>query len=114
MDVILSGRRIRDGYGDFASFSLIKDTLFTVFESNIVTNNSRDCVNFKNSNLELKNIDLNNDGFLDLLFEGIEYHYCKGYESRNTEVKFPIDSVSITIKYICDYKNKIIKWDIVK
>lgn len=113
-NLILAGRRIRDGYGDFASFSLIKDTLFSVFESKIVTNNSRDCVNFKNSDLKLKNVDLNNDGLLDLLFEGMEYHFCKGLESKSSDLALPVDSVKIAVKYFCDYKEDIIKYKIMK
>jgi hypothetical protein len=113
-NLILSGRRIRDGYGDFASYSLVNDTLFSVFESGIVTNNSRDCINFKNSDLKLKNVDLNNDGLLDLLFEGMEYHFCKGSESKNSDLKFPIDSAIVALEYFCDYKEGIIKYKVIK
>jgi hypothetical protein len=46
-----------------------------------VYNSGIECTSYKPFMLTMKNIDLNNDGILDLNFSGLEAVYCKGFET---------------------------------
>jgi len=98
---IFSGRYFYRGGGAFYSYYVVDDTLINFFESDLVTSIIRndDCKGFKNNELKLKNIDLNNDGFIDLFFEGKKYNYCKGFASRTKNDTIVQDSVPVIYKY---------------
>lgn len=94
-----AGRYInRNGYGYFKIFKFNNNHMFKIFESHIaISNFSYDCTSFKNGNLQLQNIDVNKDGYLDLKFSGIKYFYCKGLENYGRGDKKPIKQEKITI-----------------
>jgi len=105
---VFSGRYYYRGGGSFYSYHVVNDTLLNFFESDLVTKlySYDDCRCYKNNKLELKNIDLDNDGLIDLYFEGKEYNYCVGYASRTKKDTFVRDSILITYKYFLQKKEE--------
>ncbi|WP_353331696.1 hypothetical protein [Bacteroides sedimenti] len=107
-DYYFAGRyKNRYCYGVFKIFGFINNSMYQIFESEEpVSNHSLDCESYKNDNLKLKNIDLNNDGYFDLKFSGIKYSYCDGLEQYGRDERKPIKKEKITIVY---YYNSVDK-----
>jgi hypothetical protein len=102
-----AGRFInRYGYGNFEIFKFYDNHMDKIFESQVpVTNSSYDCTSYKNGNLQLQNIDVNKDGYLDLKFSGIKYSYCKGLETYGRLDKKPIKQEKISIIFYYNPKD---------
>jgi len=95
-----AGRYKRKLYGTFKVFDFSKGIMKNIFTSpDFVSNYSEDCISYPHDNLKLKNIDLNNDGYLDLQFSGIENFYCKGFETSSREDKKPLRRKKIEFTY---------------
>lgn len=99
-----AGRYKRKGYGVFKIFSFNGNRLQSIFTSgDYVSNFSLDCISYENDDLKLENIDLNNDGLLDLRFTGIKNSYCEGLEEGySREDRKPLKKEKIIIKYYYD------------
>jgi hypothetical protein len=95
---LLSGRRLSRGLGDFVAFKLTNDTLFSVFESDLVSKYKQECTRIKNGDLKLLNEDINQDGLFDLNFSGIIYEYCEGH-SDVMDSLVPKDSTELHYTY---------------
>jgi hypothetical protein len=79
--------------------------MYQIFESaDPVSNYSLNCESYENDDLKLQNIDLNNDGYLDLKFTGIKNFYCNGFEQYGRDERKPIKKEKISITY---YYNSI-------
>jgi hypothetical protein len=66
-----------------------------------VFNNSTDCKSYKPFMLTFKNIDIDNDGILDINFSGEVASYCKGLETgygRNNRT--PVELKKINFSFI--------------
>jgi len=87
-------------YGTFEIFDIKKGVLYNIFASDeAVSNYSFDCISYKNDELRFQNIDVNLDGYLDLVFTGIKNYYCNGYESYGRNDRPPIKQEKISIVY---------------
>jgi hypothetical protein len=102
--VFFAGRCKRKGYGLFKIYSFRGNILQSIFTSkDYVSNFSLDCISFENDDLKMKNIDLNNDGLLDLSFTGIKNIYCEGFEEGfSKDDRKPLKKEKLTIKYLYD------------
>ncbi|MDP4237968.1 MAG: hypothetical protein Q8904_00665 [Bacteroidota bacterium] len=102
----------RNQYGVFKIYKFKNNKVTQVFESNYpVSNYSLDCESYEHGDLKLRNIDINNDGYLGLKFSGIKNYYCNGLEQVGRDERTPIKQEKITINYVYDpiinkWKNK--------
>lgn len=105
-----SGRFIRrSGYSNFDIYHFRDTKMVKIFSSDeYVSNFSYDCISYRNGNLSFKNIDINNDGYLDLYFDGIKNYYCHGLENNGRLDVKPIKSEFIKIKYL--YNKELNNW----
>jgi hypothetical protein len=103
-----SGRyKNRHRYGVFRIFKFSDNIMCQIFESaDPVSNYSLDCESYENDDLKLQNIDLNNDGYLDLKFTGIKNFYCKGFEQYGRDERKPIKKEKISITYYYNSVNQ--------
>jgi hypothetical protein len=103
-----SGRyKNRSRYGVFKIFRFSNNIMYQIFESaDAVSNYSFDCESYENGDLKLQNIDLNNDGYLDLKFTGIKNFYCKGFEQYGRDERRPIKKEKISITYYYNSVNQ--------
>ncbi len=71
-----------------------------------------DCSDYNNDGyLYIKNIDVNNDGLLDLQFTGIEYRYCDGLETgKNRNNSSVISQKNISYIYFQKRTNNVSSW----
>ena len=70
--------------------------------------NTNGCLQIKNNKLDYQNIDLNNDGLLDIRFSGWRMQYCpeKHWDlASRTEQDTLIDSIPIIVDFIA-YQNR--------
>ncbi len=100
----LAGRyKDRNGYGVFKIYQFIQGILTQVFQSDeYVSNNSFDCISYENGDLELNNVDVNGDGYLDIEFSGRKNFYCDGNESFGRGDREPIRTEPLSIVYYFD------------
>lgn len=87
---------------DFAGENEFKEILNSLdyCENGIpVFNNSTDCISYKPFMLDYKNIDMNNDGILDVNFSGEVASYCTGLETgygRNDRPPVEVSKINFT------------------
>jgi hypothetical protein len=65
-----------------------------------VFNNSIECTSYKPFMLTIKNVDINNDGILDINFSGQMASYCKGLETeygRNDRLPISISKINFSL-----------------
>jgi hypothetical protein len=106
-DVLLGGvQKIKDK-GFFKVYSFVEGNKFKEVLNTLnfcddgvpVFNNSTECKSYKSAMLTFKNVDVNNDGLLDLNFSGEVASYCKGLESghgRNDRPPVKIDKINFS------------------
>jgi len=93
----------RNQYGVFRIYKFKNNKVYQLFESNYpVSNYSFDCESYEQGDLKLSNMDVNNDGYLDLRFTGIKNYYCNGLEQVGRDERAPIKQEKITINYVYD------------
>lgn len=65
---------------EFILYTINYNQINKIFETKqlIYSYNSSDCISYEKGELKIENIDINNDGYMDLRFSGIENHYCHG------------------------------------
>ena len=98
-------------YGTFKIFDIRNGVLYNIFASGeAVSNYSLDCISYENDELKFQNIDLNHDGYLDLVFTGIKNYYCEGYESYGREDRAPIKKEKISIIYYYFVEKNMFGW----
>lgn len=98
-------------YGTFKIFDIKNGVLYNIFASDeAVSNYSLDCISYENDELQFQNIDVNHDGYLDLVFTGIKNYYCEGYESYGREDRPPIKQEKVSIIYYCFTGKNILGW----
>lgn len=94
-------------YGVFRIYRFIKNTMYQVFESEgPVSNYSLDCESYEKDDLRLQNVDLNNDGYLDLKFSGIKNFFCNGLEQYGRDERKPIRKEKISMIFYYDSINQ--------
>jgi hypothetical protein len=71
--------------------------------------NSLDCVRLKNNYLSLKNNDVNEYGYLNVVFSGTLEFYCKPHEF-GVDLKDRKSIKSRSINYICKYNPLVSMW----
>jgi hypothetical protein len=102
---------------DFAGENEFKEILNSLdyCEDGIpVFNNSTDCISYKPFMLDYKNIDMNNDGILDVNFSGEVASYCKGLEvgyGRSDRAPIRLNKINFSFILKCD-KNNHFKCDL--
>ena len=96
---------------DFAGENEFKEILNSLdyCEDGIpVFNNSTDCISYKPFMLDYKNIDMNNDGILDVNFSGEIASYCKGLEvgyGRNDRAPVRLSKINFSFILKSDKNN---------
>lgn len=108
----LGGLTIRKNIGVFNIYSFNKGEFTKSFKSEdapIVFLNSKDCIRIKNNYLSFKNKDVNEDGYLDIIFSGIIQTYCAPNEfGVNLSGRKPIKSKRIN--YVSKYNPSTFLW----
>jgi len=101
-------------YSQDGRFKCIFNSLDSLCNNGIpVYNSSLDCMSYKPFALELKNIDVNNDGLLDLLFSGKALFFCEGLEiGYGREDRKPINELDLNIQFLAYRGKKDIHWRI--
>ncbi len=80
------------------SFDEILNTLNCCENGLPIFNNSLDCISYSPAQFQFKNIDINHDGLLDIVFSGVVASYCKGLETGyGRGDRKPISKRKITI-----------------
>jgi len=81
-----------------------------------VFNNALDCISYLPAQLHFKNIDVNNDGLLDIVFYGVVASYCKGLETGYGRVdRKPISKTKFTLSFRLKIdKNDNITYELLK
>lgn len=100
------------GEGFFKVYAYKKSKLYVIFHSDKpVANYSHSCTRYKDRYLHMKNVDVNNDGFLDIVFHGIKFSYhCIGEEvvyanDTNQPIKEKEEEVTYTYLYSQEIRN---------
>lgn len=79
-----------------------------------VENQSNDCISYKGFKLTFKNIDLNNDGLLDIEFHGTVLEFCEKLETNQgrLDVK-PKKIVGVDFRFIAQNKMGGVTWRLI-
>jgi hypothetical protein len=93
-------------YSEKMAFKEILNSLDYCENGIPVFNNSTDCICYMPFMLSFKNIDINNDGILDVNFSGKVASYCKGLETGYGRIdRKPISVNKINFSFILKSKN---------
>lgn len=117
----LGGIPINKGIGYFLVYSFNGSTFVRIFDSGMevedgtiavpVYLNRDDCIQYSNDYLKFKNVDLNNDGLLDLLFEGTIKYYCNPNEyGIDIRKRTPLRQVQGKVGFICSSAVNSVRW----
>jgi hypothetical protein len=107
----LGGIPISKGIGYFLVYSFNDTTFVRIFDSGMeiedgtisvpVYLNNDDCIQYSKDFLEFKNLDFNNDGLWDLLFEGTIKYYCNPNEyGIDNRKRIPLRQVQAKVGFI--------------
>lgn len=116
---MIGGIEKSKGVGYFLVYSFKDSSLIKIFDSGVdiddgaiavpIFLNDGDCVKYDNDVLSFKNIDINNDGFLDFSFEGKIMFYCKPNEyGLGMDKRKLIREKKIKINYL--FEDTLDKW----